>query len=157
VYINPSEKEELMNFLSQKFLEPSLTLSTHSLLTLTHTKTHSPSIATPTCFLVFQRNYCKSDLPSRFVKLIFYCVMQYFSRCIFYLGWVWCFQYFFWYKKKTLLSCFLGFISFIIKVLLIALGCEHCCMNKWEISCFDIVWICCAIFFFMLGCKKFSY
>jgi len=134
-------------FLSQKFLEPSLTLSTHSLLTLAHEKTHSPSIASPTCLLVFQRNYCKSDLPFRFAKLIFFIVLcNIFSRCVFDLGWFWCFHYFFLIWKNITIKLF-GLISFIIKVLLIALGCEHCCVNKWEISCFDIVWICCAIFF----------
>jgi len=48
VYINPSEKEEGNEFfLSQKFLEPSLTLNTHSLLTLAHKKkpTHHQSPA----------------------------------------------------------------------------------------------------------------
>jgi len=43
MYINPSEKEERNEFfLSQKFLETSLTLSTHSLLTLAHKKIKKP-------------------------------------------------------------------------------------------------------------------
>ena len=83
----PIRKRRRDGFLSQKFLEPSLTLSTHSLLTLAHEKTHWPSIASPTCFVVFQRNYCKSDLPFRFAKLFFfYCVMQYFLEICF---WSW--------------------------------------------------------------------